>query len=102
MRITAWISIAIALSVLAGQAATADPEARNHGINKRQESQKNRVQQRKEAIELTQRRRDIEQLEKSYKSDGVLRTKERTDLHRQLNQAGDEIRQEKHDQQQRS
>lgn len=201
MRITAWISIAMALSVLAGQAATADPEARNHAINKRQENQKDRVQQgvksgeltgkevrgiardrndvkklereyradgvvtdaerkeldrrmdessrdilvqkhdaqdrpdnaaatsgtqdpavnarqqnqkdrimqgvasgeltRKEATELTQERRDIKQLEQSYKSDGALTTEERKDLHQQLNQAGDEIREEKHDQQQR-
>lgn len=45
MKITAWISIAIALSALEGQAAAADPIARNHGINQRQENQKDHVQQ---------------------------------------------------------
>jgi hypothetical protein len=31
MRISVLVSIAIALTVVAGQAAIADPEARNHG-----------------------------------------------------------------------
>lgn len=44
MRITALASIAIAMSVLAVQPATADPERRNHPINKSQENQKDRVQ----------------------------------------------------------
>lgn len=139
MNVTAWMSIALTLGILASQAVMADPEARNHGAEKRQENQKDRVQQhlksveptgkkvrdpgvnvrqehqkerivqgvasgeltRKEATELTQERRDIKQLEKTYKSDGALTTKERHDLHQQLNQAGDEIREEKHDQQQR-
>jgi hypothetical protein len=139
MKVTAWISIALALGILASQAATADPEARNHGVEKRQETQKDRAQQRvkavdqtekkildpgvnarqehqkdriergvasgeltrKEVAELTQERRDIKQLEQTYKSDGALTAKERKDLHQQLNQAGDEIREEKHDQQQR-
>lgn len=43
MRITALVSIAIAMSVLAVQPATADPEKRNHGINKRQDNPKERV-----------------------------------------------------------
>jgi hypothetical protein len=139
MKVTAWMSIALALGILASQAATADPEARNHGVGKSQESQKDRVQQRvkpvdqtekkirdpgvnarqeqqkdrivqgvasgeltrQEATELAQERRDIKQLEQTYKADGALTTKERKDLHQQLNQAGDEIREEKHDQQQR-
>jgi hypothetical protein len=45
MRITALVSIVIAMSILALQPATADPEKRNHGVNKRQENQKDRVQQ---------------------------------------------------------
>lgn len=139
MKVTAWMSIALALGILSGQAATADPEARNHGVEKRQEHQKDRVQQRvkvvepttkkvrdpgvnarqehqkdrivqgvasgeltrKEATELVQERRDIKQLEQTYKSDGTLTTKERNDLRQQLDQAGKEIREEKHDQQQR-
>lgn len=138
MRITVLISGAIALCVLAGQAASADPHARNHGINQRQENQQERVRQgvksaavtgttrdplvnarqqnqkdrivqgaasgeltRTEAKKLVQERRDIKQLEQTYKSDGTLTTPERKDLHQQLDQAGKEIREEKHDPQQR-
>jgi hypothetical protein len=44
MRITALASIAIAMSILAAQPATADPERRNHPIKKSQQNQKDRVQ----------------------------------------------------------
>jgi hypothetical protein len=109
MRVPAWISIAIALSVLVGQAATADPEARNHGINQRQENQKDRVQQgvksaeltRKETQEVLKTQHDVAKLEKVYKADGTLSIQERRDLQRELNRAGKEIRAEKHDGQQR-
>lgn len=82
MKVTAWMSIALALGLLSSQAATADPIARNHGVAKRQENQRDRVQ-----------------LEKTYKSDGALTTKERADLQQQLNKAGPKIREEKHGQQ---
>lgn len=84
-------------------------EPRDPAVNARQENQKDRIVHgvasgeltKKEAKELVEERRDIKQLEQGYKSDGVLTTKERKDLHQQLDQAGEEIREEKHDQQQR-
>lgn len=67
MRISAWISMAIAMSVLAGQAATADP--RNPNVNKRQELQRERLQRgvwpgeltKKAARDLAGKRSDIQQ-----------------------------------------
>jgi hypothetical protein len=67
MRISAWISMAIAMSVLAGPAATADP--RNPNVNKRQELQRERLQRgvwpgkltQREARELARERSDIKQ-----------------------------------------
>jgi len=96
MRITAGISIAIALSVLAGQAATANPEARNHGINKRQENQKDRVQQGVKSGELTGKEvrviardhDDVKKLERKYSADSVVTGAEHK-----------EIREKKHGQQ---
>jgi hypothetical protein len=88
----------------AAAAGTHDP-----AVNARQDNQTDRIVQgvasgeltRKEATELTQERRDIKQLERDYKSDGTLTQEERTDLHQQLDQASEEIREEKHDEQQR-
>lgn len=78
-------------------------------VNARQQNQTDRIEQglasgeltRKEAAELVEERRDIKQLERDYQSDGTLTGQERKDLHQQLNQAGEEIREEKHDAQQR-
>lgn len=78
-------------------------------VNARQQNQTDRIVQgvasgeltRKEATELVEERRDIKQLERDYKSDGTLTEQERRDLHQQLDQAGEEIREEKHDAQQR-
>lgn len=78
-------------------------------MNERQENQAGRIVQgvasgeltRNEAGELREEHRDIKQLERDYKSDGTLTGEERKDLHQQLNQAVEEIREEKHDAQQR-
>jgi hypothetical protein len=53
MKVTAWISIAIAMSTFAGPATMADPETRNHGINKRQENQQDRLRQGVKSSEST-------------------------------------------------
>ena len=87
-----------------GAGGTHDP-----AVNARQENQTDRIVQgvasgeltRKEATELAEERRDIKQLERDYKSDGTLTEQERKDLHQQLDQAGEEIREEKHDAQER-
>lgn len=151
MKITTFVCLAVGAGALAGEPALADPVARNHGVNKRQQTQQERVRKgvqsgeltrkhdgqdrdaapasgphdpavnarqdnqtdrivqgvasgqltRKEATELVEERRDIKQLERDYKSDGTLTEQERRDLHQQLDQAGEEIREEKHDAQQR-
>jgi hypothetical protein len=86
-------------------AAVPAPAVRDPGVNQRQSNQTARIVNgvktgeltRPEAQELRTERRDIRQLEHSYKSDGVLTRNERQDLHQQLNQQSKEIREEKHD-----
>ena len=81
------------------------PGVRAAGVNQRQANQTGRIVQgvksgeltRNEAKELRTERRDIRQLEQSYKSDGTLTKDERQDLHQQLNQQSKEIHEEKHD-----
>jgi hypothetical protein len=81
------------------------PAVRDPGVNQRQSNQTARIVNgvksgeltRPEAQELRTERRDIRQLEHSYKSDGVLTKNERQDLHQQLNQQSKEIYEEKHD-----
>ena len=67
MRTTAWISLAIAMSIVAGQAALADP--RNPNVNTRQELQRERLQRgvwsgyltKREACALADERSDNKQ-----------------------------------------
>lgn len=78
---------------------------RGPGVNQRQETQTGRIVQgvksgeltRDEAQDLRTERRDIRDLEHTYKSDGTLTHDERQDLHQQLNQQSQEIYEEKHD-----
>ncbi len=78
-------------------------------INQRQANQAGRVAQgvksgeltRPEAQELRGERRDIRQLERDYKSDGVLTGEERRDIKQQLNQNSREIYEEKNDDERR-
>jgi hypothetical protein len=87
----------------------APPAVRDPGVNQRQENQTGRIVQgvqsgeltRDEAQELRTERRDIRELEHDYKSDGALTRDERQDLHQQLNQQGQEIYEEKHDEESR-
>ena len=68
------------------------PAVRDPLINQRQANQAGRVAQgvksgeltRGEAQELREERRDIRDLERNYKSDGVLTKGERRDLNQQL------------------
>jgi hypothetical protein len=88
----------------AAPAATRDP-----GVNQRQANQTVRIGQgvksgeltHDEAQDLRTERRDIRELEQTYKSDGLLTRDERTDLHQQLDQQSQEIREEKHDEERR-
>jgi hypothetical protein len=78
-------------------------------INQQQANQAARTAQgvktgeltRSEAQELRGERRDIQQLERDYKSDGGLTGAERRDLNQQLNQNSREIYEEKHDDERR-
>src|SRR5689334_5330558 len=78
---------------------------RDPGVNERQANQTARIQQgvksgeltHDEAQELRTERRDIRDLEHTYKEDGTLTHDERQDLHQQLNQESREIHEEKHD-----
>ena len=78
---------------------------RDPGVNERQANQTARIQQGVKSGELTHgeaqdlrtERRDIRDLEHTYKEDGTLTRDERQDLHHQLNQQSQEIYEEKHD-----
>jgi len=78
---------------------------RDPGVNERQGNQTARIQQGVKSGELTHgeaqdlrtERRDIRDLEHTYKEDGTLTRDERQDLHQQLNQQSQEIYEEKHD-----
>jgi len=78
---------------------------RDPGVNERQANQTARIAQgvksgeltRDEAQDLRTERRDIRDLEQTYKSDGSLTRDERRDLQQQLNQQSREIYEEKHD-----
>jgi len=90
MRITVLVSIAIAMKVLAGQAAMADPETRNHGVNR--PAEKDRAQQGVKSVELTSTEvggtaselSDVEKLQRKYLADGVFTSAERKDLEKQI------------------
>ena len=83
----------------------AAPAVRDPGVNARQSNQTARIAQGVKSGELTRdesqalrsERRDIRELEQTYKSDGILNRDERQDLHQQLNQQSQEIATEKHD-----
>jgi Skp family chaperone for outer membrane proteins len=82
---------------------------RDPGVNERQANQTGRIVQGVKSGELTHdeaqdlrvERRDIRDLEHTYKEDGALTRVERQDLHQQLNQQSQEIYEEKHDEEQR-
>lgn len=95
--------------LLAMGGVSADPDKRNTVINKREARQQDRIQQgvksgeltKKETKEAVQEQRDIKKIEKIYKADGTLTTRERQDLQRELDQSSQEIKAQKHDAQKR-
>ena len=82
---------------------------RDPGVNKRQNNQRQRINQgvrggeltRDEARTLREEQRDVRKLEREYKSDGTLTRAERRDLHREQNEASQNIREEKHNSERR-
>jgi hypothetical protein len=83
----------------------AKPATRDPGVNSRQENQKDRIKQgirsgqltKEETQQLKETQKDIRTEEKEYKADGTVTKEERKDLHQDLNEASQEIYQEKHD-----
>jgi Skp family chaperone for outer membrane proteins len=102
----------IAAVLLASVAVAQDTQAgtRDPAVNARQHNQRGRIQQgvrsgeltRHETRQLAGEQRDIRQLERAYKSDGTLSSAERRDLRHEQNQASRDIRQQKHDGQERA
>jgi uncharacterized membrane protein YebE (DUF533 family) len=78
-------------------------------VKKRQKHQMHRIAQgvksgeltRKEAKELIQKEKEIQQMKKEAKSDGVVTKEERKEIHKELNQQSKEIYKQKHDAQRR-
>lgn len=74
-------------------------------VNRREHHQKNRIRQgvksgelsKEEAQTLKQEQKNIHSKEKEYKSDGTLSKEERKELHKELNEASQNIYEEKHD-----
>lgn len=99
------LSTAVALLTLNAASAFAEHRPRDPGVNARQHSQNERIRQgvrsgeltRNEAQGLREDRREIRQMEREYKSDGVLTRDERRDLHQEQNEFSRNIYQEKHD-----
>jgi hypothetical protein len=83
MKASMVISIAMVTGVLAGQAVTADPIARNHPRSRPQQPQ-NDAQQgaipEESSIAPASASSDISRLEREYLADGVLTTTERNEL----------------------
>lgn len=111
MKTLSILAMAALALVLFADASFANerPAVRDPGVNARQANQQARIREGVRSGELTRRetrgvretQRDIRQLERAYKSDGVLTPAERADLHREQNQASRQIYRQKHDAQDR-
>ena len=92
MNAKVLISIAMVAGVLTGQAVTADPIARNHPGNKRQQPQNDGAPQgakpeessAKDTVDAASKSSDISRLEREYLADGVLTTAERNELDKRI------------------
>ena len=109
--ISKHVSLALMVAGVLGVAGLSQAEAgtRDPRVNARQQNQHQRVNQGVRSGELTRRetgalareQRDVRQLEREYKSDGMLTRDERVDLHKEQNQASRHIYNQKHDAQER-
>lgn len=102
--------LANAAEAAQGQPGSRPPAAvRDPGVNAHQHRQQHRVQQgvrsgeltRAETRELRTEQKQIRQMERDYKSDGVLTRPERKELHQAQQEASRNIYAEKHDAEQR-
>lgn len=100
----AMVAVLVMAAQVADAAGTRDPR-----VNARQHNQRDRIQQGvrmgeltgREARRLAEGQRDVRQLERAYKSDGILTSRERADLHHEQNQTSRDIYRQKHDAQDR-
>jgi hypothetical protein len=107
MKRIAVITVIAALSI--GATSIANAGDRDPRVNPRQYNQQARIRQGVRSGELTpheahkleREQRGIRKEERQYKSDGQLSAAERKDLHQDLNQASRDIREQKHDGQER-
>ena len=99
------LALGLLLSAALTPAVFARDGTRDPGVNARQHHQHDRIQQgvrsgelsREEAQTLRGEQRDIRREERRDKADGVLTGRERRELHRELNEASQNIHEEKHD-----
>lgn len=100
------MSIAVLFTASLTQAACASHPTRHHSsINERQAQQRERIEQgvrtgelsREEAQTLRAEQRAIGREERYYRADGVLTPRERHELQRELDEASQNIYEEKHD-----
>jgi hypothetical protein len=101
----------LALCLLLSLSACAAGQARAHGpsINERQYEQERRIAEgvrsgeltREEAETLRLEQRRIRAEERAYRADGVLSAAEWRELQRELNEADQNIHEEKHDRERR-
>lgn len=95
--------VGLGVFTVAAGSALAEPHGR--GIGQRMHNQHERIEQgirsgeltRSEARQLGTEQRAIRREERQYKSDGVLTKAERKDLQQDLNVAGKDIYNQKHD-----
>jgi hypothetical protein len=103
--IHATLSIALLVGATLTQTACAGHEPYRPGVNARQHNQHERIVQgvrsgelsREEAQTLRAEQRAIQREERYYRADGVLTPGERRELQRELNEASQNIHEEKHD-----
>lgn len=101
--------VTVMAALIIGMASVANAGDHDPRVNARQHNQHARIREgvrsgeltRHEARKLGQEQRGIRQEERQYKSDGQLSAAERKDLHQDLNQASRDIREQKHDGQER-
>jgi len=95
----------MAMLLAAALVAPAFAGDRSPGVNKREHRQKERIKHgvksgqltKDEAKGLRAEQKAIREKEREMKSDGVLTREERKDLHQDLNEASQNIHEEKHD-----
>ena len=104
-RIRQLLALFLAGFFIAPGVVFAERKKRSPGVNRREHRQKNRIKEgvksgelsKDEAQTLRQEQKAIRQEEREMKSDGTFTKEERKELHKELNEASQNIYEEKHD-----